>query len=165
MDELAVAHVDAHMGGYIAVVLEEHQITGLKVAAVHGGAIVQLGRGAVRQGYAQLAVHIHGEAGAVEAAGGRAAIDIGHAHVLVRQTDGGAAGDTGGNLAGAVTAGIGGIVLGGQGAAQRHILLGHIAAGAITAHGVPAVALVQDGNGRSLGQSGQNSGGGVGLTA
>ncbi len=33
MDELVAADIDAHMGGGIAVVLEEYQIAGLQIAA------------------------------------------------------------------------------------------------------------------------------------
>ena len=47
MDELVAADIDAHMGGGIAVVLEEYQIAGLQIAAGDLGAVAELAGGTV----------------------------------------------------------------------------------------------------------------------
>ena len=83
MNHLSAADVDTRVGagltGVALGVVEEDQIAGLKLAqAVHPGAqaALPLAGGRVGQGDAELLVHIHGETGAVEAAGGRAAVAI-----------------------------------------------------------------------------------------
>ena len=175
MDKLPIAHIDTHVGRGVAVVGEEHQIARLQVAAAHGGAVVQLRRSAVGQGDAQLTVHIHGKAGAVEAAGGRAAVHIGHAQILIGDADSGAAGAAGRYAAGIVSRAVVGTVviscgivrggIRGQRIAHRHILLCHIAGGVVAGHGVPAIALGQYRDSGALGQGGQNRAGRAALTA
>ena len=69
----------AGLAGVPGGVVEEHQVAGLELAqAVDLGAqaALPLTGGRVGQGNAELLVHIHGEAGAVEAAGGRAAVAV-----------------------------------------------------------------------------------------
>ena len=89
VDEVAVADVDAHVGAGLAVapggVAEEHQIAGLQVRTGHGGAggAVPLGGGGVGEVVAVLIVYVHREAGAVKALGGRAAVHVAGAQVLL----------------------------------------------------------------------------------
>ena len=72
VDELVIAHIDAHMGGGIAAVGEEHQVAGLQLAAADVGAVVQLRRGAVgvlrhgkpravRRGHRERRAAVHGQ--------------------------------------------------------------------------------------------------------
>ena len=84
MDKLAVAGVDAHVGGALAGVaaVEEHQIAGLQLALGDGGAVVHLAGGGAVDGVAEVLHHIGGKAGAVKAAGAAAAVHIGAAHIL-----------------------------------------------------------------------------------
>ena len=165
MDELIVAHINAHMGGGVAAVGEEYQIAGLQLAAADIGAVLQLGGGAVGQGDAQLVIHIHGKAGAVKAAGGGAAVDIGYAQILIGDADGGAAGAAGGYRGCGVVRGGAAGILRRQRGTQRHILLGHIAVGAVIGYGIPTAALRQHGDSGTLGQGSQNRRGGVGVAA
>ena len=173
MDELVVADVDAHVGGHCAVILEEHQVAGLQVAAGDRGAVAQLAGSAVRQLDARLGKHVHGKAGAVEAAGGCAAVDIGHAQILLGDGDDAAAGYGGrGRLSrclgrclcrGLVRC-FSGRILGGlvrravqrRGRADQHILGRHIAADTVVGDGEPAAALdTGDGDDRAVGHGGQ----------
>ena len=84
MDKLAVAGVDAHVGGALAGVaaVEEHQIAGLQLALGDGGAVVHLAGGGAVDGVAEVLHHIGGKAGAVKAAGAAAAVHVGAAHIL-----------------------------------------------------------------------------------
>ena len=88
VDVLTVADVDtgvrACFAGIAAGIVEEHQITGLQFAdAVDLGAdaALPLAGSGVRQGITVLLVNIHGIAGAVKAACGSAAPDIGGAKI------------------------------------------------------------------------------------
>ena len=83
VDNLAISGVDSRVrAGFTGVtggVVEEDQIAGLEIAdAVNPGtlAALPLTRCGMGQGVTELLVHVHGKAGAVEAAGGRAAVDI-----------------------------------------------------------------------------------------
>ena len=85
MHKLIVADVESHMGGALAAgtgLFKEDQVAGLKLTHGDGSAVVQLICGGAVEGVAKLAVHIAGEAGAVKAAGGAAAVHIGIAHKL-----------------------------------------------------------------------------------
>ena len=88
MDELVVAHIDAHMGGVSAggvCILKEHQVAQLEVRdLVAAGQL--LGRGAL-DGVAHLLEDVLGKAGAVKAAGGGAAPDVGSAEEVVGVVD------------------------------------------------------------------------------
>lgn len=66
------------------------------IAAGDLGAVAELAGGAVRQLDAHLGEDIHGEAGAVEAAGRGTAVDVGHAQILLGNGDDAAAGGGGG---------------------------------------------------------------------
>ena len=99
VDELAVAHVDAGVGaglaGVAAGIVEEDQVAGLQSAdAVYPGALaaLPLAGGGVGQADAELAVDIHGEAGAVKALGRGAAVNVADAKVLLGQSHDGRAG-------------------------------------------------------------------------
>ncbi len=94
MDNLAISGVDSRVrAGFTGVtggVVEEDQIAGLEIAdAVNPGtlAALPLTRCGMGQGVTELLVHVHGKAGAVEAAGGRAAVDIAGAQVLLGGAD------------------------------------------------------------------------------
>ena len=119
VDELAVAGIDAGVGDTAAVCIrKEHNVAGLQVGLVHLNSGAVLGVRGAAYGNAEGAVHIVHKAGAVEAAGRGAAIDIGCAQILRRlgenlcPGDGGAdgsnlilSGDVGSRAAGYRTAG------------------------------------------------------------
>ena len=164
VDELVAADVDAHMGGHRAVILEEHQVAGLQLAAGYGRTIAQLAGSAVGQLDAQLREDVHGEAGAVKAAGGGAAVYVGNAQILLRQRDDLAAGNGGGGVVRRCLVGRlgrrflrrlrgGGVRRGGG--ADQHILGGHIAADAVVADGEPAALDTGDGEHRTVGRGAQ----------
>ena len=152
------------MGGGIAVVLEEYQIAGLQIAAGDLGAVAELAGGAVGQLDAHLGEDIHGEAGAVEAAGRGTAVDVGHAQILLGDGEDAAAGGRGGRRCRGLGRCFGGrpfgrCILGGLvrragqggGGADQHVLRGHIAADAVVGNGEPAAGLnAGDGNDRAL---------------
>ena len=105
MDELAVAYVDAGVGaglaGVAAGIVEEHQVTGLQgtdAPDLGAQSALPLAGGGVRQGVAVLLVDIHGEAGAVKAAGRSAAVHIAHAQIALGGVHDGAAGGRSGGL-------------------------------------------------------------------
>ena len=86
---LAVADVNTGVGAGLSCVaagiVEEHQIAGLQFGnAVNFGthAAEPLAGSGVGQVIAELLVDVHGEAGAVEAAGGSAAVDIAGSQML-----------------------------------------------------------------------------------
>ena len=133
VNHLSAAHVDARVrAGFSGVpgrVVEEHQVAGLELAkAVHLGAqaALPLAGGRVRQGHAELLVHIHGEAGAVEAAGGCAAVSVPGAQVLPGEVDDAA-------VAHAGAGGQGGLV------GQAYVVAADIAVAVLSGDFVPAV--------------------------
>ena len=82
MDELTAAHINAHMADGCAAVGEEHQVAGLQLAPAHFGHLAILRPGGMGQIHAEMLVHIAGKAGAVKAAGRRAAVAIRRADKL-----------------------------------------------------------------------------------
>ena len=80
VDELAVADVDAGVGGRAAGgvgPLEEDDVAGLQVAAADVGiAVAELVRAGAAHAVAELPVDVVDHAGAVEAGGGGAAVDV-----------------------------------------------------------------------------------------
>ena len=154
VDELAAADVDAHVGdGLAAPVLEEHQVAGLQLALGHGHAVGQLAGGGAVEGVAEVAVDVGGEAGAVKAGGAVAAVDIGHAQVLLGVVhdllaQAAAVRDGGGH--GTVPPGAGGVLAG------DHVLAAHIAGdagaggdlvpAAVDAHDADHVPVIQGGD-------------------
>ena len=98
VDKLVVADVQSHMGGPLAggALLEDDQISGLEVRALHIGArAVPLGGGGVGEAVAVESEYVHRKAGAVKAAAGRAAVGVWRPQILL-----GALHDAGANGAG-----------------------------------------------------------------
>ena len=87
MDKRAVADIQADMGGRGAVAavgsVEEHEVARLEIALRDGRTVAQLTVRAVGQAVAELCVDVHREAGAVEPAGGCAAVDIADAEIAL----------------------------------------------------------------------------------
>ena len=88
MDKRAVADIQADMGGRGAVAavgsVEEHEVARLEIALRDGRTVAQLTVRAVGQAVAELCVDVHREAGAVEPAGGCAAVDIADAEIALQ---------------------------------------------------------------------------------
>ena len=83
VDELPVPGVDAGVGDAAGVGTgEEHDVPGLQIGLVHHHAGTVLGLGGAAHGNAEGAVDIVHKAGAVKAAGGSAAVDIGGAQIF-----------------------------------------------------------------------------------
>ena len=76
VDERAAAQINAHMGDVAAAIGEEHQVAGQALGGGHPGEGIQLIAGPVGHAIAEVGVDVHGEAGAVKSAGGRAAPHI-----------------------------------------------------------------------------------------
>lgn len=101
MDELAAANVNAHMGNAAGICTgKENDVAGLQAVLVHVGALAVLVGGGAVGGEAQLFQNIVHEAGAVEAAGRSAAVNVGGTQILLGFRNnvgtGGGGGRTGG---------------------------------------------------------------------
>ena len=141
MDDVAIADVDAHVGGVDTVGGEEDQVALLQVGFGDGHAVVDLVLGGPVQGHAELLINVGREAGAVEGLRAGGAVDVGVAHVLQRGGHDGVALRVGGGVV--VGVGLGDLV------AVFHlgILGGDIACPAVAEDLVPAVGLTRDGEG------------------